>query len=80
MSNQLIQVNRKYPVCRYILGVLTKTTVMDRLCKDDEKVKGISVEIAWLQFSQYCNVRSSISPYGMDLRGLRVTQTTYFDY
>ena len=69
---------RKYPLRGYILGVLTDTTAWDLLWGGNGTLKWVSIYIAWLHLAYYCNVRSSASPYLMDPRGLRVTQTTYF--
>ena len=51
------------------------TTAWDRLWEGDETLKCVSIYIAWLHFTQYCNIHSSVSPRLMDPRGLRMTQT-----
>ena len=42
---------RKYPLCGYILGVLTHTTAWDRLWGGDYTLKGLSIYIALLHLA-----------------------------
>ena len=44
-------VTRKYPLRRYILGVLTHTTAWDRLWGGDYTLKGVSIHVALLHFA-----------------------------
>ena len=39
---------RKYPLCRYILGVLMHTTACDLLWEGNEMLKWVSIYVAWL--------------------------------
>ena len=45
---RFIALTRKYPLCRYFLGVLTHTTAWDQHWKGDEAKKGFMMYIAWL--------------------------------
>ena len=46
----------------YILGVLMHTNAWDGLWKGDETLKWVSVNIAWLHFTQYCKICSLCLP------------------
>ena len=69
---------KKYPLRKYILGVLTHKTAGDRHWGDIETLKWVLINAARLRLAQYCNAWISASPCLMDPRGLRVTQNAYF--
>ena len=69
---------RKYPLSRYILGVLTHTTAWDQHWGGNVTLKWVLIYAARLRLAQFCNAWISASPCLMDPRGLRVTQNANF--
>merc|ERR1711928_233894 len=69
---------RRYPLCRYILGVLTHTTAWDRHWGGDETLKKVLINADQLHLAKYSNAWISALPCIIDPRGLRVTQNAYF--
>ena len=70
-----LQLTRKYPLCGYILGVLTHITALDRHCGSDETLKCVLIYEAWLRLAEYCNVSNLAFPR---LMGLREAKKAYF--
>ena len=58
-----------YLLRKHILGVLTHTTAWYRLWKGDETLKKVSIYVAWLHFTQYYDISSSVSPHLIDPKG-----------
>ena len=59
---------RKYPLRRYILGVLTHTTAWDRHWGGDETLKKVLINADQLHLAKYSNAWISASPCLIDPR------------
>ena len=67
LQNRIWLNTRKYPLCGYILGVLTHTTAWDRHWRGDETLNWVLIKVACFHLAWYCDVWSSASSCLMTL-------------